>query len=337
MSDPLTREEIIQFLVYRKYSSSTLATLSSQPQPKRTTTLGRMVRYEEMDRFRSELGNLDTGQLTSLYETETAATLADIHREERARFFNQPHANADFDHWSKAEHWSLDEAIALAFGKAPEFVSWDKIKTYNGTSAFVKQYARMRDLAERAKVWKKLYDPVLPTIFLKWAKENEIAIPPDLSEKVERRKDKLVDWQKHCEELQAAYDKLNTMYDSSREMYEKHVADLKGVVEKKTDLIDAAHLRIAELEGELDAANGAPPAPEPEKTQSLIERQNMLKAIFGMAVRGYSYNPADKRSKTVSEIVSDLQLEGIPLSDDTIRRYLKEARDLLNEWQQQAG
>jgi hypothetical protein len=43
---------------------------------------------------------------------------------------------------------------------------------------------------------------------------------------------------------------------------------------------------------------------------------------------------ADKRSKTVAEIVSDLGLEGILLSDDTIRRYLKEARDLLNEWQQ---
>ena len=120
-------------------------------------------------------------------------------------------------------------------------------------------------------------------------------------------------------------------------MYEKHIADWKGIAEKKLDLIDAAHLRIAELEGELDPTNGAPSAPEPAKTQSLIERQNMLKAIFGMAVRGYSYNPADKRSKTVSEIVSDLELEGIPLSDDTIRRYLKEARDLLNEWSQQAG
>ena len=337
MSDPLSREEIVKFLVHRKYSSLPLATLSNQPQPKRTTTLGRMIRHEEMDRYRSELGNLDTGQLKLLYETETAAVLADMQREERARFFNQRHANADFDHWSKAEHWSLDEAIALAFGKAPEIVSWDKIKTDSGTSTFVKQYARLRDLAERAKVWKKLYDPVLPTIFLKWAKENEIAIPSDLSEKVERRKGKLVDWKKHCEEMQSAYDKLNTMYDSSREMYEKHVADWKGVVKKKSDLIDAAHLRIAELEGELDAANGAPPAPEPAKTQSLIERQNMLKAIFGMAVRGYSYNPADKRSKTVSEIVSDLELEGIPLSDDTIRRYLKEARDLLNEWQQQAG
>ena len=201
----------------------------------------------------------------------------------------------------------------------------------------MQRYARLRDLAERAKVWNKLYDPVLPPIFLKWAEDNEIVIPPDLSEKVEKLKGKFVDWKKRCEELQAAYDNLYTSYESFREMYGKHVADWKDVVGKKSDLIEAANLRIAELEGELAAVNGAPPAPEPAKAQSLIERQNMLKAIFGMAVRGYSYNPADKRSKTVGEIVSDLELEGIPLSDDTIRRYLKEARELLNEWQQQAG
>ena len=63
----------------------------------------------------------------------------------------------------------------------------------------------------------------------------------------------------------------------------------------------------------------------------------MLAAIFGMAIRVYSYNPADKRSRTAAEIVSDLELDGIPLSDDSIRRYLKEARDLLNEWKQQMG
>src|SRR6266852_987351 len=114
--------------------------------------------------------------------------------EEEARFFNQPQAKADFDYWSKAEHWSLDEAIALVLGKAPEIVTWEKIKTYVGTSPFVKQYSRLRDLAERAKVWKKLYDPVLPPIFLKWAEDNEINVPARLSEKVSKLKGKLVDW-----------------------------------------------------------------------------------------------------------------------------------------------
>jgi hypothetical protein len=334
MSQPPGRKDIIEFLVYRKFPSLALATLSNQPQPKGTTTLGRMLRHEEMNQYRSELQNLPFDQLQSLYEDQRAAALTDMQREEEARFFNQPQAKADFDHWCKAEHWSLDEAIALIMGKAPEIVSWDKIKTYVGTSPFVKQYARLRDLGERAKVWQKLFDPVLPVVLLKWAEDNEITVPAELAEKVAKLKGKLVDWKKQYEDTNAACDQLRSVYEQLQKMYAQHISDWKGIVEKKSDLIEAAHLRIAELEGELAAINGAPPASEPAKPQSLIERQNMLKAIFGMAVRGYAYNPSDKRSKAVGEIVSDLELEGIPLSDDTIRRYLKEARDLLNEWQQ---
>ncbi len=296
--------------------------------------MDRILRHEETNKYRYELESLPVDQLQSLFESEQAKALADIQHEEEARFFNQPQAKADFYHWSKAEHWSLDEAIALVLGKAPEIVSWDKIKTYVETSPFVKQYSRLRDLADRAKVWEKLYDPVLPPIFLKWAEDNEIAVPAELAEKVAKLKGKLVDWKKQHEETKAAYDRLLSSYDKFQGMYDQHIADWKGVVEKKSNLIEAGRLRIEELEGELAAIKGAPPAPEPAKTQSLIERQSMLKAIFGMAVRGYAYNPSDKRSKAVGEIVSDLELEGIPLSDDTIRRYLKEARDLLNEWQQ---
>jgi hypothetical protein len=65
--------------------------------------------------------------LSSLYDVECAAALEEARREENARFFNLPHAAADFEHWSKMEHWSLDEAIALAMGKAPEIVSCDPI------------------------------------------------------------------------------------------------------------------------------------------------------------------------------------------------------------------
>jgi hypothetical protein len=58
MSPSLGRKDIVEFLVYRKFPSSTLATLSNQPLPKGTTTLGRMLRHEEMSRYRSELQNL---------------------------------------------------------------------------------------------------------------------------------------------------------------------------------------------------------------------------------------------------------------------------------------
>jgi hypothetical protein len=51
-----------------------------------------------------------------------------------------PMARADFEHWSKAAHWTLEEAIALSFGRAPERVSWEKIKPYVQSSPFAFEY-----------------------------------------------------------------------------------------------------------------------------------------------------------------------------------------------------
>lgn len=320
MSHPLGREHIIEFLVRRKYPPLVLASLSNAVQPKDITTVGRGVRRDEVNRYRSKLQSLPSDELRTLYDNELPEASADQQREEERRFFNQPHAAADFDHWSKAEHWSLDEAIALIMGKAPEIVSWDKIKAYSNISPFVKQYARLRDLAERAKAWQKLFDPVLPPILLKWAADNEIAVPAELAEKVSRFKGKFVDWKKNYDELQSAYD--------------QHIDDWKAVADKQSDLIKAKQNRIVQLEAELAALREAAPASDSTKVQSPIERQNMLKAIYAMAAKGYGYDPTMKRSTIVSEIVSDLALAGVPLSEDTVRRYLKEALDNVAEWRE---
>jgi hypothetical protein len=62
---------------------------------------------------------------------EREANRRRLEREERERLFILPHANADYDHWSKAAHWTLDEAIALSFGRAPEIVRWDQLQKFN--------------------------------------------------------------------------------------------------------------------------------------------------------------------------------------------------------------
>jgi hypothetical protein len=331
MSLPPNREEAIAFLVQRKFRS-VLAVLSGPPshhRPNRTTTLERALGAQERDRYRLELRMLAADEFDALYQAECALALEEAQREENARFFNLPHTAADFAYWSKMEHWSLDEAVALAMGKAPEFVSWEKIKAFNGISPFVGQYARLRDLAQRATTWQKLFDPVLPAIFIKWAEDNEIALPVELRENVTKLKGKLVDWKKNYTELHATYD--------------EHIQRLKDMVEKqngliaaKSELVEAKQAQIVQLEAELAAIKNTAPAFDPAKVQSPIERQNMLKAIYALATKGYGYDPTQKRSTIVSEIVSDMALAGLPLSEDTVRRYLKEASDNLGEWRERS-
>ncbi len=59
------------------------------------------------------------------------------------------------------------------------------------------------------------------------------------------------------------------------------------------------------------------------------ERDTLLKLVIGMAVRGYAYDPTAKRSATTGEIKSDLDLLGINLDEDTIRKWLKESAERL--------
>lgn len=338
MSLPLNTVKVVEFLVNRKFglrgksADGLRVELSAERLGRTDPAVAAAIKQ-----YKSELLGLTPDVLQTTYDQEFERYAEEARRreeeEERERFFSQPHAAADFDHWSKAEHWTLDEAIALSFGKAPEVVKWELIAKFILISHFAKQYQRRRDLAQRAAAWKKLYDPVLPPLFLKWAKDNEIDVPTELVRKVEARKGRLVDWKKEFEQQKAAYEELNALYDKSRSQYAEHVADWKKLVGQRSEQLAAAMSRIAGLEAELALIKNAPPAADPIKPQSTIERQNMLKAIYGMAVKGYSYNPDDKRSTVVTEIIGDLALIGLTISDDTIRRYLKEARERVSEWQ----
>jgi hypothetical protein len=73
-------------------------------------------------------------------------------REEQQQIFQSAFCEADFAHWSKAAHWTLDEAIALSFGKAPEVVRWERVNAYVNVSPFAAKYARVRDLALRTRL-----------------------------------------------------------------------------------------------------------------------------------------------------------------------------------------
>ncbi|MFA7647925.1 MAG: hypothetical protein WCY15_13230 [Phenylobacterium sp.] len=59
------------------------------------------------------------------------------------------------------------------------------------------------------------------------------------------------------------------------------------------------------------------------------ERNNFLRALLGLAMSAYRYDPAGKRSSAVPEMVEDLKARGLSVSDDTIRRWLNEAVEVV--------
>ena len=62
-----------------------------------------------------------------------------------------------------------------------------------------------------------------------------------------------------------------------------------------------------------------------DSTLNTRERDTLLKLVIGMAIKGYKYEPFASKSTVTKEIADDLAALDISVSDDTIRKYLKQA------------
>ena len=49
-----------------------------------------------------------------------------------------------------------------------------------------------------------------------------------------------------------------------------------------------------------------------------------MKLVIGMAMKGYAYDSAASKSAVPKEIADDLASLGINITDDTVRKWLKE-------------
>ncbi|MCV2423468.1 hypothetical protein LNV28_23980 [Paucibacter sp. DJ2R-2] len=96
--------------------------------------------------------------------------------------------------------------------------------------------------------------------------------------------------------------------------------------------IEPLHESIASLKAveTPQPEESAPDQPNSEeRTLGKRERETMLKLLIGMAIKGYSHDPAAAKSSAAKEIADDLAALGINVSDDTVRKYLKKAADTV--------
>jgi len=280
----------------------------------------RQKALQKIDSLNKELNAMPKEELQTLLKTEKEKERQELKTklelEEKQRFFNRPDAKADFSHWSKASYWTLDEAVALSFGKAPETVSWDQVNIFTKISSFANQYAKTRDLVLRARTMQQLSDPIIPGVFLAWAKRNDISYSVELEEMLVARGQQIADWK-------TGYDQIKAQFDTHTKTTEKHLDEKDGLIDKLTAEHDQLLVRLAELEELTDSS------PEKEKPLLTKERESVLKLIIGMAIKGYNYNPNAARNEATKEIADDLAKLGIALDTDTVRKWVKEGVDIL--------
>lgn len=215
-----------------------------------------------IENYRASLISMSGEEIKNLCDQEKAKAEEEERSkkelEEKKRFFHQPDSAADFVYWAKATYWTLDEAIALSLGKDPKKVRWEPVKAYADVSAFAQEYSKRRELAIRATTWKKLYDPVLPSIFIDWAKKLDIEVPLDLVEQVELRVGSLIDWKERYDKLFEEFKKREDKFlEEYKQLGEKYATSIKealtnkdGPVVKLGEQIKSLYNQIKELESQ---------------------------------------------------------------------------------------
>lgn len=171
----------------------------------------------------------------------------------------------------------------MSFGKAPEVVCWEKVKQHAGVSPFARDYQRVRDLAMRAQVWKQVFDPVLPGIFLAWARRLEIAVAKELVEHVEARGVVIGDWKD-------LHDKLRKQFDVIVEDRDKLADACRSLIPER----DQLKARIAALSTLVETTH---------QTKLLVKLREAVEKFWNL------YDPGDPSTAPTNEQVTDWLVE----------------------------
>ncbi len=263
------------------------------------------VKYNEMIAYQRLLETKSNEELAGLFEEEkikqSEKLRLEAEKREEEAVFNQSYAMADanvYEHYAKMEYWTMDEAIILSFGRNPEVVNSVTIansgllKPSTPTSTFIVQYTNLQDLTKRAVSFKKLYDPVIPSLFLQWAKKKDICIPQPLIDMVDKYGTNYIDWQEHYNQLKGQHDKLLNEWN-------KLVKDFEWLRNDR----DNFKAKVAELD-----ANQPKDGQEPDKPRY----STPLIAIMDKAIAEFfdpRRNPDAKKDEVVPWIKEQMTAE----------------------------
>ena len=231
-------------------------------------------------------------------------------KEWEADTFHLPEYDADVSLWGRKAYWTIDEATALLFVKAPEQVQFRWVEDHEGQYDFADEYLRVHELIEEAVNASILPNPIPPRLLLSWADHHSVSIPDTIRSAVAARDVEISELVAERDRLTEAQRKLRRELEEAR-----YAADCLRSAQTKPENI------------ELDAA----------RDLSERERQSLYKLIIGMAIKGYGHNPFDasKATKKSKEIAGDVALLGMSIDEDTVRKYLTEAKELISTEERQ--
>lgn len=213
---------------------------------------------------------------------------------------NEPKV-VDFDMWGKMPYWTIHEAVMLVNSDDPLHA-----RLLNDNEAIHAE--GIWKLAQRAVDVERLSDPIEPILFLEWADQNALVVPKQLLNAVIKFHGAQVDWKAESERQRVRAEKAEAAFDHYMRLVAKRDAEIaklsKFAVTLQADTASNSASKVSALQKSLNT---------------------VLKLLGGLVIAIYNFNPHERRSDIVKQIQSDLDLKGISLDEDTIRKWVKEA------------
>lgn len=152
---------------------------------------------QQADDERKRLTALTYSALCEEYELFLKAQ-ADRQRAEAAareaeQPFNQPSAvatDADFKHWARLDHWTLDEMLCLFVGREPSRVRVQEILSCKLISPFAHEFERLRQAALRSQVLGGGNHAIGRDEAVQWAATIGHDLPAGLTQALQRQRER---------------------------------------------------------------------------------------------------------------------------------------------------
>jgi hypothetical protein len=265
----------------------------------------------------------------------------------------QDSVNELSDHWSKILGWSCEQATALSLGIDPKLIERirDKRKRYyvsKGQAYDIMPYYHeifkefftdelTEEYLDRHQIFGSKFKLNLhpPTNIIEWAAHRGIVFLEELRDKVKKCSGDPTDWKKECEKKS---DTIKMLLDYSELMSKSHVQD-KCIINDQLSLQKTLNKKQREVCDELLKKETMYLSENKHLTDELQkykdknihpkERSSLYKMIAAMGVGGYGHDFNAEKSPTVTSILEDLLKIGLSLDEDTIRKHLKEAGELI--------
>ncbi|UVC09595.1 hypothetical protein IHQ71_02915 [Rhizobium sp. TH2] len=283
----------------------------------------------DADRFIDSIAAMPPGQFFQILESEKQKSMDErvqlVLNLDKDRFFNDVRANTDWDYWSKISYWTAEEAVAISFGKDPRAVTLEKISRYEGNSIFVASFHAQLELIKRAVEVGQLNEKNTPPYLLGWAERTGFLMHPMAFDAVKARGLQIADWKTEYDKLSAFLERLLTERDQTYAEITQSREELDSIFDTAIELHEQNQMleaRLAELDKRQRAGlNDVQPR----------ERKSMLKMILAMAMKKYQFDPSKAKNGATANIVSAVIQIGLRLDEDTARKFLNEAKVLLED------